>query len=878
MLRKKIQDTTYQTAQLKGPQKQKTSVVDARAVEVIKCSKNPLYFAQNYVYVEETGGRLKLTSDLVHNKVRRVIRSLYRYHKCVFMASRQLGKALDVSTPILRADGTWTIMGELKVGDKIFDDKGNPTEIIAATNLMYNHKCYKITFENGDEIVADGDHLWKINSVNLKNEMTLTTEAIKTLTDKVGADYFIYYNDGLKYRTHCNYDEPIYWANKVVDEKVEIPTTFLRCEINDRIIFLRTLMEQIGEVNDKECSIDTSERSPLFIKRFLEILAGLGIKYKRTKNKITFNTNKYVLFENSRKIHNQFTCAYKESKFINKLFITKIEETPTVPVRCIQVDSPSKLFLCGRSLIPTHNSTIAAIMIDWSMNFFTKIDCVILNMKKNAALKNLDRIKFIHENLPNWMRIPQTSKSDIKTYFTLKNNSKVEVYYPSTIHDPSTLARSLTIPILYIDEAAFISHMKKIYGSAQQTLSKAREQAIKNNYPYFIFVTSTPNGTYGDGEWFYKRYKNAIDSDEIFVQTFDGYENWRDEKLVQQKLLDSSKNSFIRVKFHWSEDPTKNQEWYEEQCRELDDERMVNQELDLIFVGSTNCIFSDKIISSFKSRNYKLINFPRDQVDMKIFKDELDPLDFYIVGVDTASSIAGAFNAIEIFSFKNFEQVGEINVKLGSLTKYAELVEDVFQWLYGKVGERIILAIENNSIGKAIIENILYKPIYNKFNYSPFIYKEKDKKEYGINTNTKTKELMVSLLYQEIKENPHIIKSEDLINQLSTIERSNRGTISSTSYSDMFMASCFCAFTRKQKSLDIMPLLSFTSQDLNNQFLEEVKSVAKFSDPKTKLKEEYLVNTDQKDVESTTTDPEIQMWIPFVDNSIDNDTSSDFFF
>jgi len=418
-------------------------------------------------------------------------------------------------------------------------------------------------------------------------------------------------------------------------------------------------------------------------------------------------------------------------------------------------------------------------MLEWSLIFYPRIECVILNFQKDAALKNLDRIKFIHNHLPDWMQIPPTSKSDIKTYFTLKNGSKVQSFYPTTTHDPSTMARSLTIPILYIDEAAFIPHMDKIYSAAQPTLSKAREQATKHGYPYFQLITSTPNGIYGSGEWFYKRYSNGIESDELFIELDTGFENWNPNIDIDQKLLDLSKNSFIRVSYHWSEDPTKSEKWYNEQVRELDDERKVNQELDLIFVGASNCIFSDKILGQFKKQqNYEIVNFSRSQTDMKVFKKFIDPMDYYIIGVDSASSTKGAFDSIEIFTFKNFEQVAEINVKLGSLTKYGQLVDDVFQWLYKIVNNRIILAIENNSIGKSVVEHLMYHS-ENNFNYLPFIYKELNAKEIGINTNVKTKELMIANLYDEIKNNPTIIKSEILIAQLSTIERSNSGTIAS---------------------------------------------------------------------------------------------------
>ncbi len=224
---------------------------------------------------------------------------------------------------------------------------------------------------------------------------------------------------------------------------------------------------------------------------------------------------------------------------------------------------------------------------------------------------------------------------------------------------------------------------------------------------------------------------------------------------------------------------------------------------------------------------------------MRVFKENLDPLDYYLIGVDTASSTKGAFDSIEIFTFKNFEQIAEINVKLGSLTKYGELVDKVFHWLYRLIGNRIILAIENNSIGKAVVEHLLYHP-ENNFNFLPFLYKEPNGKEYGINTNAKTKELMIACLYQEIKDNPSIIKSEVLIAQLATIERSNSGSVASKSYSDLFMAACFCAYARKQKNLEIMPLLEYSNEDLTKQLTDEISDIAKYSDPKTRVKEDLL--------------------------------------
>src|SRR5262249_24879390 len=40
-------------------------------------------------------------------------------------------------------------------------------------------------------------------------------------------------------------------------------------------------------------------------------------------------------------------------------FVTSIDPVDSVPVRCIQVDSPSHLYLAGRGCVPTHNTSFA---------------------------------------------------------------------------------------------------------------------------------------------------------------------------------------------------------------------------------------------------------------------------------------------------------------------------------------------------------------------------------------------------------------------------------------------------------------------------------------------------------------------------------------
>ena len=404
--------------------------------------------------------------------------------------------------------------------------------------------------------------------------------------------------------------------------------------------------------------------------------------------------------------------------------------------------------------------------------------------------------------------------------------------------------------------------MREVFGSAQPILSTARAQAAKNNYPYMILVTSTPNGVSGTGEWFYDRWQNGVDSDLLF----DENDKWVDNS--QTLINDPTKNGFIKTRFHWSEHPQKDHEWYLAQCRELSDQRKINQELDLIFVGTSNCIFEDDLLSKFKAQKPKdLIRCPYE-TNLTLYKKNLDRNDYYLIGVDTARSLTGAYNSIELFSFAHFEQVAEFNYRLGSFNKYGEIIDFIFRWLYKQVGMNIILAVENNTIGLAPIEHLLgIKDI----NYQDFIYKDpvvknpgkqsSNKEEWGISTTGISKDHMIGCLTEIIKEDPAVIKSQELINQLSSIERTRGGSISSETFSDLFMASCFCAYARKMKAIEIMPLINIGRKEVVKQKTELFRSFIN-----SNVGNENIVETDDNIDAFVYVDNEIEEMIKSRDN------------
>ena len=101
----------------------------------------------------------------------RLIRNFY------LELGRKNGKALSVNTKIPTPNG-YTTMGDLKVGDEVFDKDGNITRVTFATQIMYNHICYEVTFSDGEKIIADEEHNWLVDRWHKNNFHVETTKEI----------------------------------------------------------------------------------------------------------------------------------------------------------------------------------------------------------------------------------------------------------------------------------------------------------------------------------------------------------------------------------------------------------------------------------------------------------------------------------------------------------------------------------------------------------------------------------------------------------------------------------------------------------------------------------------------------------------------------
>lgn len=150
-------------------------------------------------------------------------------------------------------------------------------------------------------------------------------------------------------------------------ENKHIPPMYLRASFEQRLALLQGLMDTDGyAAPDGGCEFD-GVRQPL-VEGVLELVRSLGIK--ATKQQGTAKLNGRVIGDKWRvKFITSLPVFYLPRKrarlksttrrTIGFRYLVNCEPVDSVPTRCIAVDSPSRQYLAGRSMIPTHNTDLA---------------------------------------------------------------------------------------------------------------------------------------------------------------------------------------------------------------------------------------------------------------------------------------------------------------------------------------------------------------------------------------------------------------------------------------------------------------------------------------------------------------------------------------
>lgn len=326
-------------------------------------------------------------------------------------------------------------------------------------------------------------------------------------------------------------------SNGLINSK-HIPQEYLRSSIEQRLELLRGLMDTDGHC-EKNGRCEFYQKDSVLVEQVGELLSSLGIKWKSRYKEIegvryytlSFCTDQQV-FKLKRKLERQAACKHHPKN--KRFYIRDIRKVPTEPMQCIEVDNPDHLYLCGKTMVPTHNTiTVAAFLLHYAI--FNKHKSIgILANKAATSREILGRIQRMLENLPFFLQ------PGVVEY----NKGNVEFGNGSTLMAAATSSdsiRGFSFNVVYLDEFAFVENADTFYTSTYPVISSGSNTKV--------LITSTPNGM----NLFYKL--------------------WEDARM--------GRNDFVPVKVHWSENPKRDNKWKETTLKNIG-KRQFQQEYECV--------------------------------------------------------------------------------------------------------------------------------------------------------------------------------------------------------------------------------------------------------------------------------------------------------
>lgn len=308
-------------------------------------------------------------------------------NKGIFMfGCRRFGKAL-LDSEILYLEDREKMIGNIVVGDKIYDDKGNLVEVVGVYP-QGKVTTYRVVFEDGRNVICCGNHQWCVNHGGKWH--------VRSLRSIAGLDYksmSIPVGEALNYPTAKLPVPPSAYASMLAaylggyggdmffDKYV--CKKFLRSSIDQKKDFIENFIRSFRNVVTGEEELMLSHIDMDVINFVQRMFWASGWYAKLEGNKLILSRNR------------------KELKIRSISIYGKEHAT------CITVDNDSHLFLTTNYIV-THNTAIMSSLLARNATMTYNLTHNVIGASKEDLANMGEYLEFGLDNLPPYLTINRT--------------------------------------------------------------------------------------------------------------------------------------------------------------------------------------------------------------------------------------------------------------------------------------------------------------------------------------------------------------------------------------------------------------------------------------------------------------------------------------
>lgn len=314
-------------------------------------------------------------------------------NKGIFMfGCRRFGKAL-LDSEILYLEDREKMIGNIVVGDKIYDDKGNLVEVLGVYP-QGKVTTYRVVFEDGRNVICCGNHQWRVNHGGKWH--------VRSLRSIAGLDYksmSIPVGEALNYPTAKLPVPPSAYASMLAaylggyggdmffDKYV--CKKFLRSSIEQKKDFIENFIRSFRNVVTGEEELTLSHIDMDVINFVQRMFWASGWYAKLEGNKLILSRNR------------------KELKIRSISIYGKEHAT------CIAVDNDSHLFLTTNYIV-THNTAIMSSFLARNATMTYNLTHNVIGSSKEDLMSLGEYLEFGLDNIHPYLRINRTGNDWFK--------------------------------------------------------------------------------------------------------------------------------------------------------------------------------------------------------------------------------------------------------------------------------------------------------------------------------------------------------------------------------------------------------------------------------------------------------------------------------